>query len=130
MELLAAACFLLKCPMKKITSAPNPLYIDPASRDFSENADLLERILSGPHGYFRFINIPFSREICRRFENELPSMPSLNLHGDAHIEQYAMTDLGRGLTDYDDSSTGPGLIDLLRFGVFPGIGCAGQPLAE
>ena len=37
----------------------NPLYIAPAERDFSENPSLLERILSGPHGYYRFINIPF-----------------------------------------------------------------------
>lgn len=95
----------------------NPLYIAPAERDFSENPSLLERILSGPHGYYRFINIPFSQEVCRRFSDEIPGMPSLNLHGDAHIEQYAITDLGRGLTDFDDASTGPGMIDILRFGV-------------
>lgn len=100
-----------------LPTAENPLYIDPATRNFSENPSLLERILSGPHGYFRFINIPFSREVCRRFGDEIPDMPSLNLHGDAHIEQYAVTDLGRGLTDFDDASTGPGIIDLLRFGV-------------
>ncbi len=95
----------------------NPLAIDPASRDFSDNPKLLERILATPHGYLRFINVPFSREVCRRFGSDLVGTPSLNLHGDAHVEQYATTDLGRGLTDFDDSSTGPAIVDLARFGV-------------
>ena len=101
----------------------NPLYVDPSTRDFSDNPDLLQRILASPHGYFRFINIPFSKEICRRFSRMLLGTPSFNLHGDAHIEQYAMTDLGRGLTDFDDSSTGPAVIDLLRFGVSLRLAC-------
>ncbi len=101
----------------------NPLFVDPASRNFSENPDLLKRIFSGPHGYFRFINIPFSEEVCRRFSEIITTAPTLNLHGDAHIEQYAVTDLGRGLTDYDDSSTGPGIIDLLRFGISLHLTC-------
>lgn len=108
---------ILISPISGKDAADNPLYIDPATRDFSENPALLERIFSGPHGYFRFINIPFSQEICRRFGTALAQMPSLNLHGDAHIEQYAITDLGRGLTDYDDASSGPGILDLMRFGV-------------
>ena len=41
----------------------------------------------------------------------------MNLHGDAHVEQYAVTSLGRGLTDFDDSARGPYVVDLVRFGV-------------
>lgn len=95
----------------------NPLYTDPSGHDFSQNPELLNRILSSPHGYFRFINIPFSQTICTRFQYTYSGTPSFNLHGDAHIEQYAVTDLGRGLTDFDDSSAGPAIIDLMRFGV-------------
>ena len=58
-----------------------------------------------------------AKRVCRRFSEVLSGTPSFNLHGDAHIEQYAVTDLGRGLTDFDDSSTGPAVIDLMRFGV-------------
>ncbi|RMF56494.1 MAG: DUF2252 domain-containing protein [Calditrichaeota bacterium] len=101
----------------------NPLYVDPAARDFSQNPKLLQRILAGPHGYLRFINIPFSEEVCRRFNSVLQGTPAFNLHGDAHIEQYAVTDLGRGLTDFDDSSTGPAIIDLMRFGVSMSLAC-------
>ena len=38
-------------------------------------------------------------------------VPLFNLHGDAHLEQYAITDLGRGLTDFDDSSRGPAIVE-------------------
>jgi len=107
----------------KVTDAQNPLYVDPASRDFSQNPKLLQRIEANPHGYFRFINIPFSEDVCKLFADTLPGTPSFNLHGDAHIEQYAVTDLGRGLTDFDDSSTGPAVIDLLRFGVSLRLTC-------
>ncbi|HSR52234.1 MAG TPA: DUF2252 family protein [Acidobacteriota bacterium] len=95
----------------------SPLLVDPASYDFSRNPALLERIQSGPHGYFRFVNIPFGRFVCEHYEGLMVGLPPVNLHGDAHVEQYAVTDLGRGLTDFDDSAKGPGLIDLLRFGV-------------
>ncbi len=110
--------------------APNPLYVDPATRDFSDNPALLERILASPHGYFRFINIPFSSEVCRRFGGSVEGTPPFNLHGDAHLEQYAVTDLGRGLTDFDDSSSGPAVVDLLRFGVSLELACRERECSE
>lgn len=117
---LALALVVAGCSREdaRPSSAPvNPLQIDTATRDFSDNPALLERILASPHGYLRFINIPFSSEVCRRAGHLLDGVPLFNLHGDAHIEQYAVTDLGRGLTDFDDSSTGPAVVDLVRLGV-------------
>lgn len=93
------------------------LFVSPSSYDFSRNPRLLDRIESGPHGYFRFINIAFSQAVCERFRSATQNVPPVNLHGDAHLEQYAVTDIGRGLTDFDDSSKGPAVLDLLRFGV-------------
>jgi len=118
---LAMIAFLLLAGCGREESDPrvataNPLFVEPASRDFSDNPALLERILASPHGYLRFINIPFSSEVCRRAGHLLDGVPLFNLHGDAHIEQYAVTDLGRGLTDFDDSSKGPAVIDLMRMG--------------
>ncbi len=107
-----------------LPAAAASLYVDPADFDFSENPDLLDRLLADPHGYFRFINVPFSRRVCDLFADQLAALSSeqvrsfqLNLHGDAHVEQYAITDLGRGLTDFDDSSQGPPFLDLMRFAV-------------
>lgn len=100
------------------------LYVNPRDYDFSANPALLGRILSDPHGYFRFINIPFSQRVCGIFADRMAGVSSerarsfeLNLHGDAHVEQYAVTDLGRGLTDFDDASQGPPFLDLMRFAV-------------
>ncbi len=74
--------------------------------------------------------MPFSQEVCRRFSSELAGAPALNLHGDAHVEQYAVTDLGRGLTDFDDSSTGPATIDLVRLGTSMHLAAAQQGFGE
>lgn len=92
-----------------------PLYVSPDSYDFSRNPELLQRITDSPYGYFRFINIPFAREVCRRFSDEIEELPLVNLHGDAHLEQYAVTDEGYGLTDFDDACSGPAVLDLVRF---------------
>ena len=93
------------------------LYVPIDSYDFSRNPELLERIVASPYQYFRFINKRFAKTICEKFEQELPGMPTVNLHGDPHIEQYSVTESGRGLTDFDDASTGPAALDILRFGV-------------
>ena len=37
------------------------------------------------------------------------------LHGDAHLEQFALTKDAWGLDDFDDSARGPALIDIVRF---------------
>jgi hypothetical protein len=111
-------------------AADNPLFVASASRDFSQNPELLDKLIASPHRYFRFINIPFSQEVCRRFGESLEGTPLFNLHGDAHIEQYAITDLGRGLTDFDDSSTGPAVVDLLRFGVSLNLACRGHDCGD
>ncbi len=108
---------------RQIIRNKNPLYVDPATQDFSRNPLLMERVQASPHGYFRFINIIFSNEVCQRFSHLLHGPQSLNLHGDAHLEQYAITDLGRGLTDFDDSSIGPGILDLIRFSVSCYLAC-------
>lgn len=104
----------------------NPLYVAPSSYDFEANPKLLERILATPHGYFRFVNRAFAAETCRRLAVTVGSVPDVNLHGDAHVEQYAVTDLGRGLTDFDDSTSGPAVLDLLRFSVSLRLTCKAQ----
>jgi hypothetical protein len=104
-------------------AAHNPLYLAPEDIDFQGNQRLLERLRGSAHGYFRFVNVMFSDQLCARFADDVQGLPSVNLHDDAHIEQYAVTDLGRGLTDYDDSSTGPGFLDLVRFGTSLRLTC-------
>ena len=93
------------------------LVISLSDHDFSENPELLERILSSPHGYFRFIARQFAQAVCRRFAADLYVLSMVNLHGDAHLENYSVTDRQRGLADFDDATAGPFVLDLVRFGV-------------
>ena len=85
--------------------------------DFSARPDLLQQIATSPFQYFRFTNPGFAEAICTTFEDILPALPTVNLHGDAHLEQFAVTDASFGLVDFDDAVGGPAVIDLLRFGV-------------
>jgi hypothetical protein len=41
-------------------------------------------------------------------------MPIVLLHGDAHIEQFALTNDAWGLDDFDDAARGPALVDIVR----------------
>ena len=49
------------------------------------------------------------------FANDMPGLPSVQLHGDAHVEQYALMNDAWGLHDFDDSARGPALVDIVRF---------------
>lgn len=102
-----------------VSAAPAPLGeldIDPRSFDFAGNKELTGRIAETPHQYFRFVNKRFMAAVCARLERLEAKFPSVRLHGDPHVEQYAVTDLGRGLTDFDDAAVGPSAVDLVRFG--------------
>ena len=93
------------------------LAISPSDHDWSPNPGLLQRIMASPHGYFRFVNRRFAQAVCHRFQEEIDILPTVNLHGDAHLENYAVTNWQRGLADFDDATAGPYVLDLVRFGV-------------
>ena len=104
-------------PPPSTPASHHPFDVTLSDHAFDQNPKLLSRLRGSPHGYFRFINQAFSQEVCRALEAKGVASPAVNLHGDAHLEQYAVTDLGRGLTDFDDAVIGPAPVDLLRFGV-------------
>ena len=97
-------------------TAAESLALDPKDPRFADRPDLVAKLTATPHGYFRFVNAGFAAETCRLFADVAGSLPEVNLHGDAHVEQYAVTSLGRGLTDFDDCTRGEAVIDLVRFG--------------
>jgi uncharacterized protein (DUF2252 family) len=53
--------------------------------------------------------------VCTAFAGDVADLPAVRLHGDAHVEQYSVTDDAYGLDDFDDSATGPAIIDITRF---------------
>jgi Uncharacterized protein conserved in bacteria (DUF2252) len=93
------------------------LLVSPEAPELEARPALVERLRETPHDYFRFVSRPFAEAVCRLFADVRGGLPDVNLHGDAHVEQYAVTSLGHGLTDFDDSAQGPYVVDLVRFGV-------------
>ena len=81
----------------------------------ADRPDLADRVRSDPYAYFRLLASAFSRRVCVEFDGLIDEMPLVNLHGDAHIEQYAITPTAHGLDDFDEAGMGPGVVDLVRF---------------
>jgi uncharacterized protein (DUF2252 family) len=94
--------------------APPPFRPD-ASRLAAAPPGLQARLREDPFAYFRFLNTAWATAVCEAFRGELHALPSAILHGDAHLEQYALTATARGLDDFDDAAHGPSVIDLVRF---------------
>jgi hypothetical protein len=109
-----AAC--APVPARIETRLP-PLDVDASRPDILAHTALVARLRASPHGFFRFVNAAFTQEVCRRFAGLKRPQPTVTLHGDCHVEQYAVTDEGRGLTDFDDAVDGPAYVDIVRFGV-------------
>lgn len=79
------------------------------------SAELRERLAASPLALFRFVNQEWTREVCAALAGDFADLPTARLHGDAHIEQYAVTATARGLDDFDDSARGPAAVDIVRF---------------
>jgi hypothetical protein len=77
--------------------------------------ELLSKLRADPYNYFRFVNHEWTSRVCEEFARDLRSQPTVQLHGDAHLEQYAFTRSAWGLDDFDDSTRGPALVDIIRF---------------
>ena len=80
----------------------------------SAPAELIDRLRADPFTYFRFINRAWTERVCDAFA-DLTSPTIVRLHGDAHVEQFALTQDAWGLDDFDDSTRGPAFIDVVRF---------------
>jgi hypothetical protein len=91
-----------------------PLRPDPASLQRA-TPELIERLRADPYDYFRFVNRSWVARVCDVFSRDLEGLPVIRLHGDAHVEQFALTQDAWGLDDFDDSARGPAVVDIARF---------------
>jgi len=92
----------------------DPLVVDAVAASWRDHR-ISQKIAKSPFAYFRFTNRPFVDLVCARYAGSLAEMPLVHAHGDAHIEQYAVAEEGRGLSDFDASAVGPPVVDLVRF---------------
>lgn|SRR5687768_8429933 len=99
------ACLLLWIVMAASAAvhAAEPLRPDRESLDRS-TPELIERLRADPYDYFRFINRSWITRVCERFSKDLEGLPIVRLHGDAHIEQFAVAadDPSRNMTRRGD----------------------------
>jgi len=106
---LAIACIVVIVqPSARGQLRPSPTALAGAS------AELIDRLRADPFTYFRFINRAWTERVCQAFA-DVTDPPIVRLHGDAHIEQYALTKDAWGLDDFDDSARGPAFVDIVRF---------------
>src|SRR4051812_45918806 len=76
--------------------------------------ELIDRLRADPFTYFRFVNRAWTERVCQVFA-DVTDAPIVRLHGDAHVEQFAVTKDAWGLDDFDDSARGPAFVDIVRF---------------
>ncbi|HET9568247.1 MAG TPA: DUF2252 family protein, partial [Vicinamibacterales bacterium] len=95
-------------------SASSQLQPERGAIEFA-SGELLDRLRADPFAYFRFVNRSWTSRVCEVFADEMRDLPIANLHGDAHVEQFAVTNDAWGLDDFDDSNRGPALVDIVRF---------------
>ncbi|HEX5021029.1 MAG TPA: DUF2252 family protein, partial [Candidatus Binatia bacterium] len=88
---------------------PNPESLERAT------PELIKRLRAEPYDYFRFVNRSWIARVCDDFSSDLEGLPVIRLHGDAHVEQFALTRDAWGLDDFDDSARGPAVVDIVRF---------------
>lgn len=87
----------------------------PDQSRLADSPELRTALAASPFALFRFVNEPWTRATCAALASSLRSAPTVRLHGDAHLEQYALTLDARGLDDFDDAARGPAAVDLVRF---------------
>ena len=93
---------------------PGPIRAAPESLKHA-TPELIERLRADPYDYFRFVNRSWIVRVCDDFSSDLEGLPVVRLHGDAHVEQFALTQDAWGLDDFDDSARGPAVVDIVRF---------------
>lgn len=84
---------------------------------------LLERVGASPFRYFRMLTRQFDARTCYEFRDLRWRLPSVAVHGDAHIEQFVVTDDWYGLADFDRAGFGPAVVDLVRYGASIHLAC-------
>ena len=81
----------------------------------SARPEVLERVRGNPYNYFRLVNREWTMRVCEMLAADLPGQPVVQLHGDAHVEQFAYMGDAWGLDDFDDATRGPAPVDIVRF---------------
>jgi len=84
---------------------------------------LLDQVGSSAYRYFRLVARPFAARTCYEFRDLRWRLPSVAVHGDAHIEQFVVTNEAYGLADFDRAGFGPAVVDMVRYAASIHVAC-------
>ena len=84
---------------------------------------LLDKLSASAFRYFRAVAEPFKHRTCEAFRDLRWRLPSGAVHGDAHLEQFVVTDEDFGLADFDNAGYGPAIVDLVRYAASLHLAC-------
>ena len=71
--------------------------------------------------------LAFAARTCYEFRDVRWQLPSVAVHGDAHPEQFVVTDASFGLADFDRAGFGPAIVDLVRYAASVHLACREDP---
>jgi hypothetical protein len=104
----------ISVPVMGAARGAEPIRAEPKSLERA-TPELIERLRADPYDYFRFVNRSWIARVCGDFGSDLQGLPVVRLHGDAHVEQFALQQDSWGIDDFDDSARGPAVVDIVRF---------------
>jgi hypothetical protein len=98
-------------------------------RDQGASAALIEKVDASAFRYFRLLARQFAARTCFEFRELRWRLPFVAVHGDAHIEQFVITEHSYGLEDFDQAGFGPLVVDVVRYAASIHVACrqAGFP---
>lgn len=103
---------------------PASFRVDKASlRSQGATPALLDKVGTSAYAYFRLLSHPFAERTCYEFRDLRWRLPSVAIHGDAHVEQFVVTDASYGLADFDRAGFGPAVVDLVRYAASVHLTC-------
>ncbi len=85
------------------------------SCDSNELQDACLRPRRGLHQFFRLSNVTMRQRFVELVD--VTRVPRAFIHGNPHLDNYAKTDRGAAMVDFDRSRHGPYIYDLIRFWV-------------
>jgi hypothetical protein len=94
-----------------------------ALRANGASESLIDKISASAFRYFRAMAEPFKHRTCEAFRELRWRLPSGAVHGDAHLEQFVVTDDDFGLADFDKAGYGPAIVDLVRYAASLHLAC-------
>lgn len=92
-------------------------------RERGASPALLDKVGASAYRYFRVVAEPFKHRTCEAFRDLRWRLPSGAVHGDAHLEQFVVTDGDYGLADFDNAGYGPAIVDLVRYAASLHLAC-------